>query len=70
MRRQDYFTALSYIAANPAGTSLVWDFIRAEWPGLVQRFGLNSRYLGRLPKTVVSRFSTQFQLDQVIIHIQ
>ena len=29
------------------------------------RFGLNSRYLGRVPKTVVRNYSTRFQLDQI-----
>ena len=29
------------------------------------RFSLNDRYLGKLPKTVSSRFTTQFELDQL-----
>jgi glutamyl aminopeptidase len=65
VRRQDYFTALSYIAGNPVGAGIVWDFLRAEWTGLVDRFSLNDRYLGRIPKTVSSRFATPFKLDQL-----
>jgi glutamyl aminopeptidase len=65
VRRQDYFTALSYIAGNPVGTGIVWDFLRAEWTGLVDRFSLNDRYLGRIPKTASSTFATPFQLDQL-----
>jgi len=65
VRSQDYFTVLSYISYNPTGNPLVWNFIRSEWPYLLDRFGLNSRYLGRVPKTVVRNFSTKFQLDQI-----
>merc|ERR1711915_897539 len=43
VRSQDYFTALSYISGNLIGGSIVWDFIRAEWPNLVKRFSLNNR---------------------------
>ena len=65
IRSQDYLTALSYISYNPIGNLLVWNFVQSEWPYLVDRFGLSNRYLGRLPKTVVHEFSTQFELDAV-----
>ena len=35
--------------------------------GLVDRFSLNDRYLGSLPKTVTYDFCTRFQLEQVRI---
>jgi glutamyl aminopeptidase len=28
VRRQDFFTVVSYISRNPAGTNLAWDFYR------------------------------------------
>ena len=31
----------------------------------MERFGLQSRYLGRLPKTVVEDFTTETQLNEV-----
>ena len=65
VRSQDYFTALAYISRNPSGNGLVWNYIRAEWSALVERFGLDSRYLGRLPKTVTEGFTTEYQLNQV-----
>ena len=64
-RSQDYFTALSYISRNPIGNDLVWNYIQSEWSNLVERFGLHSRYLGRLPKTVVQDFTTEYQLSKV-----
>ena len=65
IRSQDYLTAISYISYNPIGNLLVWKFIQAEWPYLVERFGLHSRYLGRIPKTVTDDFATEFELEQV-----
>jgi hypothetical protein len=46
-----------------AGAPIVWKFVREEWPYLVSRFSLNDRYLGRLPRTVTSDFSSKFQLQ-------
>jgi len=65
IRSQDYLTAISYISYNPIGNLLVWKFIQAEWPYLVDRFSINSRYLGRIPKTVTDEFTTEFELEQV-----
>ena len=65
VRSQDFFSALSYIAGNPVGNNIVWDFLRSEWSYLVDRFTLNDRYLGRQPKTVSSNFATDFQLRQL-----
>ena len=47
------------------GNPIVWKFLREEWPYLVNRFSLNNRYLGRMPKSVASRFSTKLELDEL-----
>ena len=65
VRSQDYFTVLSYVNRNPVGNPIVWKFLQSEWSSLVERFGLHSRYLGRMPKSISYDFSTQFQLEEV-----
>jgi len=65
VRSQDYFSSLTYISRNPIGNSIVWKFIREEWPYLVERFSLNDRYLGRIPKTIASGFSTKLELEEL-----
>lgn len=65
VRSQDYFTVLTYIARNPVGRGLVWDWIRDNWQYLVDRFTLYSRYLGRIIPSVVSDFNTEYQLEEV-----
>ena len=65
VRGQDYFTCLQYIAQNRIGQSLVWDHVRENWEKLVERFGLNDRYLGRLIPGITARFSTQIKLEEM-----
>ena len=47
------------------GNPIVWKFLREEWPYLVDRFSLNDRYLGRIPKTIASGFSTKLELEEL-----
>lgn len=65
IRSQDYFTALQQIAANRIGESIVWDYVRENWPKLVARFGINERYLGRMIPSITSRFSTEMRLQEI-----
>ncbi|GBM98773.1 Glutamyl aminopeptidase [Araneus ventricosus] len=65
VRSQDFFTILSYIAGNPVGRPLVWNFIRDNWPALVERFTLNNRYLGNAVKKICSYFTTERQLEEM-----
>lgn len=65
VRGQDYFTCLQYIAQNRVGQPLVWDYVRENWPRLVNRFGINERYLGRMIPSITYRFSTQTKLDEM-----
>ncbi|GIY10549.1 glutamyl aminopeptidase [Caerostris extrusa] len=65
VRSQDFFTILSYIAGNPVGRPLVWNFVRDKWPALVERFTLNNRYLGNVIKKICSYFTTDHQLEEM-----
>ncbi|KAI8123265.1 Glutamyl aminopeptidase [Lucilia cuprina] len=65
VRSQDYFSCLQYIAQNRVGQPLVWDYVRENWPRLVERFGINERYLGRMIPSITSRFATQTKLEEM-----
>ncbi|XP_055851688.1 glutamyl aminopeptidase-like isoform X1 [Episyrphus balteatus] len=67
VRGQDYFTCLQNIARNPVGQSLVWDYVRENWEKLVERFGINERYLGRLIPAITGRFTTNQKLEEMEI---
>lgn len=65
VRRQDYFTLMTYISSNPVGQSLVWDYVREQWPQIVDRFGINERNLGRLIPSISGRFDSQTKLEEM-----
>lgn len=65
IRSQDFFSVLTYIADNPVGNALVWDFTRANWEYMVNRFGLDSRSLGRLIPSITEFYSTELKLQQM-----
>ncbi|XP_059047382.1 glutamyl aminopeptidase-like [Achroia grisella] len=65
IRGQDYLGVLHFISSNPSGEMLVWDEVRSNWPQLVDRFTLNSRYLGGLVTGITSSFNTKLKLDEM-----
>ncbi|KAH8273104.1 hypothetical protein KR018_001060 [Drosophila ironensis] len=65
VRSQDYFTLVQYIAANPVGEPVVWEYYREQWPQLVARFGLNNRNLGRLIAQITKNFASSVKLEEV-----
>ena len=56
VRSQDFFSALSYIAGNPVGNNIVWDFLRSEWSYLVDRF-ITLIINTHIIPTIITRFS-------------
>ncbi|XP_022079859.1 glutamyl aminopeptidase-like isoform X2 [Acanthaster planci] len=65
IRSQDFFTTLGYIADNPVGNSLVWDWVRANYDYLLERFGASDRYLGRLVPGFVDYWNTEQKLKEL-----
>ena len=47
------------------GEPIVWDYVREHWPILVERFGINERYMGNMIPSITSRFSTQTKLEEM-----
>ncbi|KAJ8022350.1 Aminopeptidase Ey [Holothuria leucospilota] len=65
IRSQDFFSVMYYIASNPVGNPLVWDFTRANWETLVDRFGINSGGLGGLIPDITYYYCTELKLQQM-----
>ncbi|XP_034734454.1 alanyl (membrane) aminopeptidase a [Etheostoma cragini] len=59
IRLMDVGSTISDIAMNPAGHALAWNFIRAHWDYVSEQDG------AMLINAVSSRFSTQFELDEL-----
>ncbi|XP_072050679.1 glutamyl aminopeptidase-like [Amphiura filiformis] len=66
IREQDYFSVMGYIADNPVGNPLVWDYVRENWQALVDRFGLSNRYLGRLVPGITEYYSTELKQQEML----
>merc|ERR1711902_320090 len=65
VRSQDYFILLTYMAWNPVGQSIVWDYVRENWPNLVDRFTLNDRYMGKMISEITKSFATPRRLQEM-----
>lgn len=65
IRRQDFFSVLSFLAGNTVGRDIVWKFVRSKWDKLVQRFSLNDRNLGKTVKTICDYFTKQFDYNEM-----
>uniref|UniRef100_A0A3B3Z6Y8 Aminopeptidase n=1 Tax=Periophthalmus magnuspinnatus TaxID=409849 RepID=A0A3B3Z6Y8_9GOBI len=57
IRKQDATYTIVYIAGNPIGQPLAWDFIRAKWSAIS---------FGRLISGVTKRFSSEFEYKQLL----
>lgn len=65
IRSQDFFTLMEYIGQNKVANGYLWDWVRANYDYIVNRFGLDNRELGRLVPKIVSGYNTEFQLEEV-----
>ncbi|XP_038060244.1 glutamyl aminopeptidase-like isoform X2 [Patiria miniata] len=65
IRSQDFFSTLDYIAGNPVGNPLVWDWVRANYDYLLERFGVSDRYLGRLIPGFTDYWNTEQKLKEL-----
>ncbi|XP_026233377.1 aminopeptidase Ey-like [Anabas testudineus] len=66
IRKQDATATIVYIASNPIGQPLAWNFIRAKWDYIFNNYGGGSLSFGRLIDGVTTRFSTEFEYKELL----
>uniref|UniRef100_A0A8C2DPD7 Aminopeptidase n=1 Tax=Cyprinus carpio TaxID=7962 RepID=A0A8C2DPD7_CYPCA len=66
IRKQDATSTIINIASNVVGQPLAWDFVRANWEYIFKQYGGGSFSFSNLINGVTKRFSTQFELQQLI----
>ncbi|XP_018553001.1 aminopeptidase Ey [Lates calcarifer] len=66
IRKQDATITIIYIASNPIGQPLAWDFIRANWNHIFNDYGGGSFSFGGIINGVTKRFSTEFDYKQLL----
>lgn len=65
IRKQDVSYVFIYIARNPVGQPLAWNFIRANWYYLINDYGQGSISIGSIVNGLTQRFSTEYEFKQV-----
>uniref|UniRef100_A0A8C1Q8Z1 Aminopeptidase n=1 Tax=Cyprinus carpio TaxID=7962 RepID=A0A8C1Q8Z1_CYPCA len=66
IRKQDATSTIISIASNVVGQPLAWDFVRANWEYIFNEYGGKSYLFPNLIIGVTNRFSTPFELQQLI----
>ncbi|XP_067293179.1 alanyl (membrane) aminopeptidase b, tandem duplicate 1 [Pseudorasbora parva] len=66
IRKQDATSTIINIASNVVGQPLAWDFVRANWEFIFNQYGGGSFSFSNLINGVTKRFSTEFELQQLI----
>lgn len=54
---------------NPVGVPIVWGYLQTNWPGLVQRFGVEDPQLNEILLLVAEQFSNQDRLYELTIFL-
>uniref|UniRef100_A0A3Q2PD67 Aminopeptidase n=1 Tax=Fundulus heteroclitus TaxID=8078 RepID=A0A3Q2PD67_FUNHE len=65
IRKQDATSTIQYIASNVVGMPLAWNFVRAKWSYIFQKYGRGSFSFSNLISGVTVRFSTEFELQEL-----
>ncbi|XP_050956314.1 aminopeptidase N-like [Labeo rohita] len=66
IRKQDATSTITSIASNVVGQPLAWDFVRANWEYIFNQYGGGSFSFSNLINGVTKRFSTPFELEQLL----
>uniref|UniRef100_A0A4W5QHA6 ERAP1-like C-terminal domain-containing protein n=1 Tax=Hucho hucho TaxID=62062 RepID=A0A4W5QHA6_9TELE len=70
IRKQDATSTIFYIASNVVGQSLAWDFMRDRWGYIFTQYACGSFSFSNLIDGVTKRFSTEFEIKQMILQIR
>ncbi|CAN9498632.1 unnamed protein product [Ophioblennius macclurei] len=65
IRKQDAASVIAAVAANRAGQSLAWDFVRENWNFMFSQYGVGSFSFASIITGVTARFSTPEDLQQL-----
>ncbi|KAM4572413.1 aminopeptidase N-like isoform 2-T2 [Odontesthes bonariensis] len=70
IRKQDATSVITSVAANRAGQSLAWDFVRNQWTYMFTQYGVGSFSFASLITGVTARFSTPAELQQLLDFVE
>ncbi|XP_061819782.2 aminopeptidase N-like [Nerophis lumbriciformis] len=65
IRKQDAISTIVSISRNNVGAPLAWNFVRARWSDIFQRYGKGSFSMSNLISGIAMRFTTEFELQEL-----
>ncbi|KAF0296461.1 Aminopeptidase N [Amphibalanus amphitrite] len=65
VRSQDFVLVVESTAANQAARLRLWRFVRLNWHKILDKFGGGTFMIDNIIQELVSRFSTQLELEEV-----
>ncbi|XP_051978902.1 aminopeptidase N [Xyrauchen texanus] len=65
IRKQDATSVIVYIASNPDGQTLAWEFVRKNWEYMFTEYGVGSFNFANLISGITKSFSTESELEQL-----
>ncbi|CAL8350993.1 unnamed protein product [Merluccius merluccius] len=66
IRKQDATSTIVAVARNVVGMPLAWNFVREKWSQLFEQYGRGSFSFANLITGITKRFSTEFELQELI----
>ncbi|XP_041462436.1 aminopeptidase N-like [Lytechinus variegatus] len=70
IKSQDAENVAGYVAYNPVGYDLAWDFFRVNWDFYRNEYGSSVFQFADLIESVTAHFNTEFQLQELLDFIE
>ncbi|XP_072462155.1 endoplasmic reticulum aminopeptidase 1 [Notamacropus eugenii] len=65
IKTQEFPSILGYVARNPKGHLLAWQFLKENWSRIIQKFELGSNSLSHMVMLTTNQYSTRERLEEV-----
>lgn len=66
MKSIDFIDAVLFLAENPLGRELIWNYYRSNYKALVDKYELDTPILGRLLIEITATFEDEYMFFEVI----
>ncbi|XP_074138121.1 endoplasmic reticulum aminopeptidase 1 isoform X2 [Sminthopsis crassicaudata] len=65
IKTQEFPTILNYVARNPKGYLLAWQFLKENWNRIIEKFELGSNTVSYMVMGTTNQYSTREQFEEV-----
>nr|KAG5707988.1 hypothetical protein BaRGS_025126 [Batillaria attramentaria]KAG5707990.1 hypothetical protein BaRGS_025128 [Batillaria attramentaria] len=65
IKRDDATGMIGWVAKNPAGNRLAWDFVKHHWDVIIRHFAQSPSRLKTMVSSIVAAFHQDYQLQEL-----